>query len=77
MCCVQYLIKALSLNQVRETRRAMRDSSRGIEKMAIGHHIHDRAHVIERKRDTRSGEQEENQELVNLDDGKFLVLLKY
>ena len=57
--------------QVRETRRAVRDSSRGVEKMAIGHHIRDRAHVIERKRDTRTGEQEENQELINLDDGEF------
>ena len=56
---------------MRETRRAVRDSSRGIEKMAIGHHIQDRAHVIERKRDARTGEQEENQELINLDDGKF------
>ena len=26
-----------------KTRRAVRDSSRGIEKMAIGHHIRDRA----------------------------------
>ena len=61
--------------QVRETRRAVRDSSRGIEKMAIGHHIQDRAHVIERKRDAHTGEQEENQELINLDDGKFQFYL--
>ena len=59
---------------MRETRRAVRDSSRGIEKMAIGHHIRDRAHVIERKRDAHTGEQEENQELINLDDGKFFSL---
>ena len=59
--------------QVRETRRAVRDSERGIEKMAIGHHIHDRGHVIERKRDARTGEQEENQELINLDDGNLLM----
>ena len=32
----------------------------------------DRAHVIERKRNTRTGEEEENQELVNLDESKYI-----
>lgn len=53
---------------LKETRKTVRDSESGTQKMAIGHHLGDRAHVIERKRNTRTGEQEENQELVNLDE---------
>ena len=37
--------------------------------MAVGHHIRDRAHIIERTR-RRGGDIEENQELINLDDSK-------
>lgn len=36
--------------------------------MAIGHHIGERAHVIEREQNVRSGAQEERQEFINLDD---------
>lgn len=54
-------------NGVRETKKMVRDSERGIEKMAVGHHIGDRAHVIERQRD-RNGEIEEVVNLENLDD---------
>lgn len=55
--------------QVKETRKSERDSERGTEKMAIGHHIRDRAHVVERTR-CRGGDIEENQELINLDESK-------
>lgn len=55
--------------QVKETRKSERDSERGTEKMAIGHHIRDRAHVVERTR-RRGGDIEENQELINLDESK-------
>eukprot|EP00105_Crassostrea_gigas_P011181 XP_011426737.1 PREDICTED: myeloid leukemia factor 2-like [Crassostrea gigas] len=54
---------------VKETRKSERDSERGTEKMAIGHHIRDRAHVVERTR-RRGGDIEENQELINLDEGE-------
>lgn len=53
---------------VRETRKALRDSERELEKMAIGHHIRDRAHEVERRRNTRTGTQEEFQNLTNLED---------
>jgi len=53
---------------VKETRKAVRDSTKGVEKMAIGHHINERGHVIERNRNVHTGEQEENQNLYNLDD---------
>ncbi|XP_013068074.2 myeloid leukemia factor 1-like isoform X1 [Biomphalaria glabrata] len=53
---------------VKETRKAVRDSETGLEKCAVGHHIKDRAHIIERSRNTRTGEEDENQELINLDE---------
>lgn len=54
---------------VKETREMVRDSERGIEQMAIGHHIGERSHVIERKKD-REGHIEEVVNLENIDDGE-------
>lgn len=53
---------------VKETREMVRDSERGIEQMAIGHHIGERAHIIERKKN-REGQIEELVNLENIDDG--------
>ncbi|XP_071608912.1 myeloid leukemia factor 1 isoform X2 [Heliangelus exortis] len=53
---------------VKETRRALKDSESGLEKMAIGHHIHDRAHVIKKSRNSKTGDEEMNQEFINLDE---------
>ncbi|WAR15387.1 PK3CA-like protein [Mya arenaria] len=41
---------------VRESRKAVRDSERELEKMSIGHHIYDRGHEVEKHRNTRSGQ---------------------
>ena len=54
---------------MKETRKTVRDSEKGIEKMAVGHHIGERSHVITKQRDKRTGEVNEEQELVNLDEG--------
>lgn len=53
---------------VRETRKSVRDSSKGVEKMSIGHHIGDRSHVIQRQKNTRTGDLEESKDFVNLDE---------
>ncbi|NWI17702.1 MLF1 factor, partial [Crypturellus soui] len=53
---------------VKETRKALKDSESGVEKMAIGHHIHDRAHVIKKSKNTKTGDEELNQEFINLDE---------
>ena len=53
---------------IRETRKTVQDSTKGIKKMAIGHHIGDRAHVIEKEQDLRSGQLEERQEFINLEE---------
>ncbi|NWX84362.1 MLF1 factor, partial [Nothoprocta pentlandii] len=53
---------------VKETRKALKDSESGVEKMAIGHHIHDRAHVVKKSKNTKTGDEELNQEFINLDE---------
>ncbi|NXS63977.1 MLF1 factor, partial [Brachypteracias leptosomus] len=53
---------------VKETRKALKDSESGLEKMAIGHHIHDRAHVIKKSKNSKTGDEEVNQEFINLDE---------
>lgn len=50
---------------VKEVRRTVRDSERGVDRMSIGHHIGDRAHIIEKERD-RSGQIREQQQFRNL-----------
>lgn len=53
---------------IRETRRTVQDSMNGVKKMAIGHHIGERAHIIEKEQDLRSGQLEERQEFINLEE---------
>ncbi|KAL4678169.1 hypothetical protein H8958_012322 [Nasalis larvatus] len=53
---------------IKETRKAMRDSDSGLEKMAIGHHIHDRAHVIKKSKNRKTGDEEVNQEFINMNE---------
>uniref|UniRef100_A0A0K8VI73 Myeloid leukemia factor n=1 Tax=Bactrocera latifrons TaxID=174628 RepID=A0A0K8VI73_BACLA len=53
---------------IRETRKTVEDSRRGMKKMAIGHHIGERAHIIEKEQDMRSGQLEERQEFINLEE---------
>ncbi|XP_043252152.1 myeloid leukemia factor isoform X5 [Colletes gigas] len=53
---------------VKETKKTVCDSHTGVKKMAIGHHIGERAHILEREHNVRSGEQEERQEFINLEE---------
>ncbi|XP_071422563.1 myeloid leukemia factor 1 isoform X3 [Pithys albifrons albifrons] len=55
---------------VKETRKALKDSESGLEKMAIGHHIQDRAHVIKKSRNCKTGDEELNQEFINLEENE-------
>ncbi|XP_048193149.1 myeloid leukemia factor 2 [Perognathus longimembris pacificus] len=38
--------------------------------MSIGHHIRDRAHILQRSRNHRTGDQEERQDYINLDESE-------
>ncbi|XP_068939568.1 myeloid leukemia factor 1 isoform X2 [Petaurus breviceps papuanus] len=51
---------------IKETRKSLKDSDSGIEKMAVGHHIYDRAHVIKKLKNNKTGDQELNQEFINM-----------
>ncbi|XP_076670537.1 myeloid leukemia factor isoform X6 [Andrena cerasifolii] len=53
---------------VKETKKTVCDSRTGVKKMAIGHHIGERAHILEHGQNLHSGEREEHQELINLDE---------
>ncbi|XP_053246354.1 myeloid leukemia factor 1 isoform X6 [Podarcis raffonei] len=53
---------------IKETRKALKDSESGLEKMSIGHHIQDRAHVVQKAKNNKTGDEELNQEFVNLDE---------
>lgn len=53
---------------VRQTRKSERNSETGLDRMAVGHHIYDRGHVVERIRNNRTNEREEKQDFINLDE---------
>lgn len=53
---------------IRETQKTVQDSRSGLKKMAIGHHIGERSHVIEREKNVRTGEEAERQDFVNLEE---------
>ncbi|CAG2118100.1 unnamed protein product [Medioppia subpectinata] len=53
---------------VRETTSSVRDSRSGLQKMSIGRHIEDRAHVMERTRNQYTGEEEANNEYINIEE---------
>lgn len=55
-------------NGVKETRKTLQDTVTGTKKMSIGHHIGERAHVIEREKNVYTGDQEEHQEFINLEE---------
>lgn len=55
-------------NGVREEQKTVRDSRSGLQQMTIGRHIGDRGHVIERKRYNHTGDEEENNEFINIEE---------
>jgi len=50
---------------VKETRRTVRDTARGEERMSVGHHIGTRGHVIEKRRD-KNNRMHEAQEFIGV-----------
>ncbi|XP_059370991.1 myeloid leukemia factor 1-like [Carassius carassius] len=53
---------------IKETRKSLKDSESGLQKMSIGHHIQDRGHVMERKENKKTGEKELKQDFQNMDE---------
>ena len=74
--CKKYLnVVICTVEQLRETRKTVRDTQAGIEKMALGRHINERGHVITKQRDKRSGNIEEHQDFLNIDEGRTITLV--
>jgi myeloid leukemia factor 1 len=53
---------------IKETRRTVQDSTTGKKKMAIGHHIGERGHIVEKEQNLHTGEREEREDFINLDE---------
>lgn len=53
---------------LKEVRRTVQDSTTGKKKMAIGHHIGERGHVVEKEQNMHTGEREEREDFINLDE---------
>ncbi|XP_050298263.1 myeloid leukemia factor isoform X2 [Anthonomus grandis grandis] len=53
---------------IKETQRTVSDSVTGTKKMAIGHHIGERAHIIEKEQNMHTGNREEREDFINLDE---------
>lgn len=62
--------------QMREEKKALRDSKRELEKMAIGRHIGQRGHVMQKQRNTRTNESTQHQNLIGLDEGELDYMRK-
>ncbi|KAM9316033.1 myeloid leukemia factor 1 isoform 1-T1 [Gastrophryne carolinensis] len=53
---------------IKETKKAVRDSESGMEQLAVGHHIKDRAHIVKQLKNHKTGDREVNQEFLNMDE---------
>ena len=55
--------------QVKETRRSLYDSESGVKKMAVGYHLGERSHTMERSHNIPQGKTVERQDFVHLEEG--------
>lgn len=53
---------------IKETQKTVTDSITGTKKMSIGHHIGDRAHIIEKGQNILTGDREEHEDLINIEE---------
>ncbi|XP_065322313.1 myeloid leukemia factor 1-like [Gordionus sp. m RMFG-2023] len=57
---------------VKEVRKTIKDSKTGREKVLVGHHIGERAHVIQKNKNINTGEEEEEEEFINIDEAEAI-----
>lgn len=53
---------------VRETKSAVRDSRTGRHEMSIGHHMHDKSHVIKKSKNVFTGQEDHEEDYVNVEE---------
>lgn len=54
---------------IKETRKTLADTRTGTKKMSVGRHLGDRGHVREREENMRTGQREENEDFLNMEEG--------
>lgn len=55
---------------LKETKSAVRDSRTGHQELAIGHHIRDKSHMKKKSKNVYTGEEEQVEDFVNLDEAE-------
>lgn len=60
---------------MREVQRSVSDSRSGVRKMAVGRHLGERGHVVEKERNYFTGDAEEREDFINIEEGKGKILL--
>ena len=55
---------------LKETKASVRDSRTGRQELAIGHHLRDKAHIKKKSKNVYTGEEEQVEDLVNLDENE-------
>jgi len=53
---------------LKETRKTLTDTRSGTKKMAVGRHMDEKAHIVEREQNLRTGQLNENHEFYNLEE---------
>ncbi|XP_023226145.1 myeloid leukemia factor 1-like [Centruroides sculpturatus] len=53
-----------------QSRKCVRDSRTGTEKMSFGYRLGEKARVLEKRKDRRTGKIEEDQQLINMDESE-------
>lgn len=53
---------------VKETRKTLADTRTGTKKMSVGRHLGERAHIREREENMRTGQREENEDFLNMEE---------
>lgn len=56
---------------VREVHRSVSDSRSGVRKMAVGRHIGERGHVREKEHNYQTGDVEEKEDFINIEEGIY------
>ncbi|XP_067119310.1 uncharacterized protein [Centruroides vittatus] len=53
-----------------QSRKCVRDSKTGTEKMSVGYRLGEKARVLEKRKDRRTGKIEEDQQLINMEESE-------
>lgn len=61
---------------VREVQRSVSDSRSGVRKMAVGRHLGERGHVVEKEQNYYTGDSEEREDFINIEEGEFQNMIR-